>query len=202
MLTYCTSNGGRLASSFNKRHYTKGHFSDPVGKVNTTYKNYKKPAIASTTPKQESTTPNEKAQSASSGNNTSEGVQNNSNSTNTKQATATTVNDNNNAPVTGDNNASAEENASASNPAVDYTGHGDRMAGPPNNANGLLLGWILCLGLAILIIVIYYAILIGGISTGGAGTGIAAGCIVFVLATMLFIAAIVLFVLWIVAIAR
>ncbi len=35
-LASCSS-GNKFASSFNKRHYTKGHFSDPVAKVKTDY---------------------------------------------------------------------------------------------------------------------------------------------------------------------
>jgi len=37
---YCTSSNNKMASSFSKRKYTKGHFSDPVAKANLDYSIY------------------------------------------------------------------------------------------------------------------------------------------------------------------
>lgn len=205
MLSYCTSSGGRGASSFAKRKYTKGHFSDPVAKVKTQYKSYDAPKITANTPKSAT-----EYQAGKPGINPSASVPeasgNISSNKSGKKADiysqSSVTPDNSSTPVAGNNDASVTDNSEAK-PWGDHNygdmHRDDHHGGGPG---GLLLGWILCLVGSLLCILIYVAIIAGSASASAGTAAIGTGCILFTLSGLLFIAAIVLFVLWIVALSR
>ncbi|HTA27421.1 MAG TPA: hypothetical protein VK809_06520, partial [Bacteroidia bacterium] len=199
----CTSSP-KTASNFGKRKYTKGHFADPVAKVKMEYKPYDDSTISPGT----HATPSE----------------NSDNTAVTKYSDKKdvqpgfTTKPTNVAPPFGsqpkqeaysiaknpssanpENNVSLKENSTVNAyPYVEQSHPYERSGN--DNSSGLLIAWILALAISVLCYLLLIAY-ITSVATGASATA-GTGCLLVVLGTFAFVAAIVLFILWVVALSR
>ena len=186
---YCTSSTNKLASSFSKRKYTKGHFSDPVAKTNLDYSPYG--ANITLAPKNQLQAPPVE--------NTPAAVNEKAGIKGTAKSISSKGNEITKSPVISyKNNVSLKENM----PYNPYHHYGDDNGHDQHSSSGssFLLAWILCL----IASVICFLLLVADAASFGAGIGggLGAGCVLYVLGGFLFIAAVVLFILWIVTIVK
>ena len=198
-LPYCSSSD-RGASSFAKRKYTKGHFSDPVAKVKTDYKSYGAATTVSPVNHLQNTgvenTPFTKT--TASANN----IDANSNHANRdKQNTTGGINISKSPAVYGNGNASLKESsASLADHPYDHGGGHMYQHGDGDRAGTYLLVWILCLAGAILCFLLLATLSASSVGAGGSELG--AGCFLLSFSTLLFIAALVFFILWIIELTK
>lgn len=184
---YCTSSTNKMASSFSKRKYTKGHFSDPVAKTNPEYLPYGSniPAAAKN---------HLQAQVADNHTSTTD-TKTNFNSP-AKTASSNSVEITKSSSISYKNNVSLKENLPY-NPYHHYNDDNSHDS-HSSNASTLLVAWLVCLGVALLCLLLFSS----EATTVATGASVGAGCLLLTLMTLAAIASIVLFILWIVAIAQ
>ncbi len=202
-LSYCTTSP-KTASNFGKRKYTHGHFSDPVAKVKMEYKPSAEPNLAPTTHANPSeNTANNLLVKPSDKNNskptfTAKATNSVTPSGNRPKQEAGTIAKNESA-ASANNNISLKVNSGVS--AYPYVEQGHPYEhGGGDRSSGLLVAWLLALGVSVLC----YLLLIAYAASAASGTSVTAGvgCFLVIFGTFAFIAAIVLFILWIIAISR
>ena len=171
---YCTSSTNKLASSFSKRKYTKGHFSDPVAKTNLDYSPYG--ANITLAPKNQLQAP--PVENTPAAVNEKAGIKGPAKSISSKgnEITKSPV-------ISYKNNVSLKENM----PYNPYHHYGDDNGHDQHSSSGSS-----------------FLLLVADAASFGAGIGggLGAGCVLYVLGGFLFIAAVVLFILWIVTIVK
>ena len=201
-LSYCTT-APKTASSFGKRKYTKGHFSDPVAKIKTEYSPYSENnTMASPQPNQKEDV------DKSNFINKSEKKDIKANFTAATQTLKTTISNQvkqtvgaiaNNIASSGNNNVSLKENSSVSSQPYDPGGHPYQHE-ENNKASTYLLAWLI----SIIVALICFFLFVGeanNIANGGSAA-VSTGCLLLTLMVIAFIAAIVFLILWIVALSN
>ncbi len=199
-LSYCTSSP-KTASNFGKRKYTKGHFADHVAKVKMEYTPYDERSVAPTVHANHSENSDNIATTKHS-----DKKDINQNFT-AKATTAVTPFGNQpkqpaiaiaNRPAETTNNVSLKENSTVSAYPYAEQGHPYQHGGG-DNSSGLLLAWVLALAVSVLC----YLLLIAYATSAAAGSATAGvGCFLVIFGTFAFVAAVVLFILWVVALSR
>ena len=197
-LTYCSSNNS-VVSSFGKRKYTKGHFSDPVAKVKTDYMQGN-PSISLA---QQRIPQNNRTENSLPVKNASGFEKNNFGAT----ANAKQPKDKSSIPfIAQNNNPESKNNVSLKeNSTAEYEHpyeHGDhiyRQHGDSDHAETYMLTWILLVVAALVCILLLSTTAVGGIAAATNPVGV--GCLLGGIFVLLIILALVFFILWIVAIA-
>ena len=199
LLSYCTSSP-KTASSFGKRKYTKGHFSDPVAKVKMEYKPYDEDKIATST---------QAAKSVGTENTTLTKI-----SDKKKEIIGTYVAAAKKVETVVEKQAKSIGHAIAKSPLVvatnlslkensvsnsyPYVEHGYiHEHGDDNKKSTYLLIWIIALVVSLLCLLIAAAAFSITTSTAGCSTG----CILLSISSLAGLVAIIFFILWLVALS-
>ena len=189
---FSCNSGSKIASSFGKRKYTKGHFYDPIAKVKTGFwKSHPTTLVSEQGVAQAPQIDN----STLTKTNSATAKPHFAAWANTHLLPAKKVKTTGSPPVTA--TSSNSDNISQNISSQDFPLQADHMYSQDvdNMQHTYLLGWIICLAIVLLLFLILAAI--------GSGTFVnLLGCLYIGLIFIFFVGAITFFILWLVAIAK